>query len=128
MSTSGNDPNFGGGQQGGYPQYPGGGGNYPPQGGGYQPGGYAGGQPPSNYLGWSIAATLLCCLPLGIPGIIFAAQVNDKWNRGDVEGADKASRMAKNFTIASAVVGLVSIVLYIILMSVGVLALDASNY
>lgn len=29
-----------------------------------------------NYLIESILVTLLCCLPLGIPAIVFAAQVN----------------------------------------------------
>src|SRR5690242_9892722 len=42
-----------------------------------------GGTPPPNHLVWSILTTLFCCLPLGIVSIIFAAQVNGKWQAGD---------------------------------------------
>jgi hypothetical protein len=49
----------------------------------------------SNYLWQSIAVTLCCCLPLGIPAIVFAAQVNTKLAAGDVAGAQEASRKAK---------------------------------
>ena len=48
-----------------------------------------------NYLAQSILVTLLCCLPLGIPAIVFAAQVNGKVAVGDVEGALNSSRKAK---------------------------------
>src|SRR5688572_21843187 len=42
---------------------------------------YPGGTVPSdipNYLWQAILCTLCCCLPAGIPAIIFAAQVNTK--------------------------------------------------
>lgn len=48
-----------------------------------------------NYLVQSILVTLCCCMPFGIPAIIFAAQVNGKLTAGDVAGAQEASRKAK---------------------------------
>ena len=70
------------------------------------------GAPPDNYLVWGILATLFCCLPLGIPSIVFASQVNSKWTAGDVAGAQDASRKARQFALWSFIVGLVSIAAY----------------
>lgn len=86
------------------------GGGYPPPPGGYAPpppsgpGGY--GTPPPNYLVWAILSTIFCCLPLGIASIVFAAQVNSKWQAGDVAGAQESSRRARFFAILSAVVAI----------------------
>ena len=54
--------------------------------------------PPKNWLLESILATILCCLPFGIVGIINASHVNSRYNRGDVIGAEKASREAAKWT------------------------------
>lgn len=62
---------------------------------------------PSSYLGWAIAATILCCVPLGIIAIVFAAQVNSKWERGDYEGALKASKRAEIWIILAITLGVV---------------------
>ena len=43
--------------------------------------------PPDNKLVWSILVTLFCCLPFGVVAIIKSAEVNSKWNAGDVAGA-----------------------------------------
>lgn len=48
-----------------------------------------------NYLVQSILTTLCCCLPLGIPAIVFASQVNSKMATGDFTGAAESSRKAK---------------------------------
>ena len=50
-------------------------------------GGAAAGPKPDNYLVWAILSTLFCCLPLGIASIVFAAQVDGKYNSGDYAGA-----------------------------------------
>jgi hypothetical protein len=68
---------------------------------------------PATYLPWAIAATILCCLPLGIASIVFANQVNTKWAHGDLAGAAEASRKAKNFAIASAIIGPIVMLIYI---------------
>jgi hypothetical protein len=89
--------------------------------GGSPYGGAAAGPPPSNNLVWAILSTILCCLPLGVVSIVYAAQVNGKWQSGDAHGANESARKAKQFAIASAVVGLVFSLLYIILVvAVGV--------
>lgn len=62
-----------------------------------------------NYLAQSIIVTLLCCLPLGIPAIVFAAQVNGKVQLGDLTGAREASRKAKMWCWWSMGLGLVAI-------------------
>lgn len=62
---------------------------------------------PKSYLGWNIAMTLCCCLPVGIAGIFFSSMVAQKWQRGDIEGARKASDRAAWCLILSFVLGLV---------------------
>lgn len=82
------------------------------------PYGQPAGPPPSNYLVWAILSTLLCCLPLGVVSIVFATQVNNKYAVGDLAGAQDASRKARNFAIASAVSGVVILVLWVVLVLV----------
>jgi Interferon-induced transmembrane protein len=50
-----------------------------------------------NYLIPAIIS-LFCCLPVGIAGVIFAAQVNGKVAAGDIQGAMDSSRKAKLFS------------------------------
>ena len=65
-----------------------------------------------NWLVEAILVTLLCCLPFGVVGIIFAAQVNTKQQAGDSEGAEKARRDAAKWTKIGFWVGLGVIILY----------------
>lgn len=62
---------------------------------------------PKNYLVESILVTICCCLPLGIPAIVFAAQVDGKFNQGDYAGANDAAGKAKMFCLLALVLGLV---------------------
>ncbi|KRE44074.1 CD225/dispanin family protein [Knoellia sp. Soil729] len=113
-------PPPGGGGYGGStppPPPPPGGGGYdggaygappPPMGGGY--GGPPAGPPPSNNLILAIVS-LLCCWPVGIPAVVFAAQVNGKWNAGDQAGAVAAADKAKKFAIAALVLGVIAIII-----------------
>ena len=59
-----------------------------------------------NYLIPAIISAL-CCFPLGIISIIFAAQVNGKVAAGDVTGALDASKKAKLFSIIFIALGVV---------------------
>lgn len=68
--------------------------------------------PPDNYLAWAIIVTILCCLPFGIVAIIKAASVNTLWNAGNYEQAYEASAAAKKWVIISAIVGVVSSLVY----------------
>ncbi len=75
-----------------------------------------------NYLVFAILATVFCCLPAGIPGIIYAAQVNTKLQAGDYAGAVIASNNAKTWCWVSFGIGLGTIAIYMLLMIVGVIS------
>lgn len=64
-----------------------------------------------NWLVEAILVTILCCLPFGVVGIIFAAQVNSKQQAGDMEGAEKARREAAKWTKIGFWVGLAWVLL-----------------
>lgn len=87
------------------------------------------GQPPQvhptsaqvpNYLAQSILVTIFCCLPFGIPAIVYAAQVNGKLQANDYAGAQEASRKAKTWSIAAFAVGGSIYLLYFLAIMVGV--------
>jgi len=93
----------------------------PPQYGAPPPPGQPMGSPPPNNLVWAILVTLFCCLPFGIVSIIYAAQVNGKWQAGDAAGAQESSRKARQWAMYGAIAGVVVIVIYVIV------AIAASN-
>lgn len=74
---------------------------------------FSGRTKPANYLVWSILATLLCCLPLGIVSIIFAAQVDSKFAAGDYDGAEQSSKRAKMWAWIAFASGLIGIIAYV---------------
>lgn len=80
------------------------------------------GPKPKSYLALAILATIFCCLAFGIPAIVFAAKVDNYWNAGDYQGAQDASRKARNWTIAAIVTSLVIGILYYVLIAMGILA------
>jgi hypothetical protein len=82
---------------------------------------------PKNYLVESILVTLFCCMPLGIVGIVFASQVNSKYDVGDYEGAEKASADAKKYMTWGLIGGAVVVVLCILFFFVlgGIAALNS---
>jgi Tfp pilus assembly protein PilE len=61
----------------------------------------------SSHLAPAILVTIFCCLPFGIPAIVFAAQVNGKLAAGDYAGALKASGNAKIWCWVAFAVGIV---------------------
>jgi hypothetical protein len=75
-----------------------------------------------NYLVFAILATVFCCLPAGIPAIVFAAQVNSKLQVGDVAGAQAASNNAKMWCWISFGVGLAAIGVWVLLVMIGVVS------
>lgn len=75
-----------------------------------------------NHLVMSIIATLVCCVPLGAVGIIYASQVNSKLAMGDYAGAQKASKNALIWSWVAIGSGLVGGVLYGILAFIGAIA------
>jgi hypothetical protein len=85
------------------------------------------GAPPPNYLVWAILTTVLCCLPLGVVSIVFAAQVNSKWAAGDVAGAHDSSAKARKFAIWSAIIGVAWGVVVVILVAISLAASTTTN-
>src|SRR3954469_22342575 len=75
-----------------------------------------------NYLVYAIVSTVLCCIPAGIPAIVYAAQVNSKLLAGDLAGAQAASKNAKMWCWISFGLGLATIGSSILLMIVGMLS------
>lgn len=73
---------------------------------------------PANHLAWAILATVLCCMPLGVVSIVYSAQVDSKWSVGDIAGAERSSRLARNWAIASAVAVAVGVVAYLAFVAV----------
>ncbi|HUR32111.1 MAG TPA: CD225/dispanin family protein [Saprospiraceae bacterium] len=78
--------------------------------------------PPKNWLVESILVTILCCLPLGIIGIINATKVESLWNAGQRDAALKASQEAGKWVKIAFFTGIVVLGLYFLLMVFGVIA------
>ena len=75
-----------------------------------------------NYLWQSIVVTILCCWPLGIPAIVYAAKVDGLKARGDIAGAMAASASAKTWCWVAFGLGFGVIVLYSLLAIVGIMS------
>lgn len=72
-----------------------------------------------NYMVPAIIS-IFCCWPLAIAAIIFAVQVNNKVQAGDIAGAQDASKKAKMFSFIAIGIGLLGVVCYVIMMVLGV--------
>jgi len=81
-----------------------------------------------NYLVQAILVTLCCCLPFGIPAIVYAAQVNGKLSAGDALGAMEASRKAKMWCWISFGLGVASNVIVGIIYGLQALALTHQRW
>ncbi|MCY9782969.1 CD225/dispanin family protein [Nocardiopsis sp. EMB25] len=117
------------------PPPPGGGYGPPPGNGGYGPppggtGGYGAmppsAEPPKNFLVFNILG-LFGCTILAIVGLVFAIQVNSKWQAGDYAGAESAAKTAKILGIIS-FIGFCLTVVYVVLMILGAVVAGTSGY
>lgn len=70
---------------------------------------------PKNYLVEAILVTIFCCQPFGIVSIVYASQVNSKYDAGDLTGAQRASSNAKQWMTWGLIAGLVTVVGVVIL-------------
>jgi len=68
-----------------------------------------------TYLPHAIIVTVCCCPPLGIPAIVYAAQVSGKLAAGDIAGARAASNNARTWFWIALAAGLVSLVIQLLL-------------
>jgi hypothetical protein len=72
-----------------------------------------------NYLVQGILVTICCCVPFGIPAIVYAAQVNGKLAAGDVGGAIECSRKARMWSWIGFGVGVAGALAYLLAAVVG---------
>ena len=72
-----------------------------------------------NHMVGAIITALFCCQIGGIVAIVYAAQVNTKLARGDVEGARAASKTASSWVTVNIVIGLLIGILYFVIGAVG---------
>lgn len=64
---------------------------------------------PPSYLAWSLVATLLCCQIPGLVAIVYSVCVENRYSRGDFEGAKRASQTALIWIWVSVALALISI-------------------
>ncbi len=68
---------------------------------------------PNTWLVQSILATICCCLPFGIVGIVNATKVESYYMRGDYANAIRCSENAKKWTIWAVIAAVIFVVLYV---------------
>lgn len=78
--------------------------------------------PPKNWLVESVLVTIFCCLPLGIVGIILSLLVDTMWREGHRDAAVRISKEAGRWVRYGFIFGIIAILLYMILISSGMLA------
>lgn len=78
--------------------------------------------PPKNWLLESILATILCCLPFGVVGIVYASKVENLWYSGRKGEAMAAAKNARTWTLVSFFVSVGWWLIYILLVMLGVMA------
>ncbi len=66
--------------------------------------------PAKPRLAQSIIVTILCCMPLGIPAIVYSSMTMGKNAEGDFRTAHRCSRLANTWGWVSFGLGLVAIV------------------
>ena len=62
-------------------------------------------QPPRDHLGWALAATVLCFLPLGLVALYFGLRTNRAVAEGRGADAARDSRWTRRWLLATVVVG-----------------------
>lgn len=77
---------------------------------------------PKTWLVESILAMLLCCLPFGIVGIVYATKVEGQYLGGRYNDALNSSREAKKWTLVSFFTGVSIIVIYLLFLAVAILS------
>lgn len=61
---------------------------------------------PRTYLGWAVAATMLCFVPVGLVAVYYGLRVSRAVGRGQLAAARHDSHVAKGWVLATIAVGL----------------------
>lgn len=80
------------------------------------------------YLILSIISTLCCCLPFGVVGIVFSAKINSAMLAGNLEEAHNNAKMARIWIIVSFAIGLLTWLIYMVLIVTGAVSGSAYYY
>ena len=80
---------------------------------------------PKTYLVESILATIFCCMPLGIVGLIYASGVASAYYSGNYVLAQHKSDEAKKWTKWSFLLGVVYMVFWVAILVICVIVQDA---
>lgn len=80
------------------------------------------------YLILSIISTLCCCLPFGVVGIVFSAKINSAMLVGNLEEAQNNAKMARIWIIVSFAIGILTWLIYMVLIVTGAVSGSAYYY
>ena len=80
------------------------------------------------YLILSIISTLCCCLLFGVVGIVFSAKINSAMLAGNLEEAQNNAKMARIWIIVSFAIGLLTWLIYMVLIVTGAVSGSAYYY
>ena len=69
-----------------------------------------------NNLVLAIIVTIFCCMPFGVVGIVYAAQVNAKAQVGDIAGAQESARKARLWSLLGLGIALAGGILWVIVV------------
>ena len=76
----------------------------------------------NDFLLWNILATLFCCMPCGVAGIVFSCLCNSAKGRGDFATASQRAQTAKTLFWVSFGLGLFGVVAYLFVILFGSVA------
>lgn len=84
---------------------------------------YRGGSEVPTHLVWSILVTIFCCIPAGIPAIVYSAIAMGKNGSGEYEAARAAAKTAAMWCWISFGVGLLILVPYMFMIFMGAMGM-----
>lgn len=84
---------------------------------------------PDNGMVWGILTTIFCCLPFGVYSIVLASKVNNLYNNGCYDEAQRTAQKAKKWAGISAITGVIAnIILYVLYVLMTMFVLSSEYY
>ncbi|XP_048729645.1 trafficking regulator of GLUT4 1-like [Ostrea edulis] len=81
---------------------------------------------PTNWLCPAIFSCLFCFWPVGLAAIYYAVEANQRSDRNDTYGAERSANCARNLTITSVVIGVVTLVVMLALFFTGAFVMNSN--